>query len=120
MKNKNMTNTEYANSLRLVADFYEKNPAMPLPAAADVTIWKWDKESFLKAAIELSKGGKVQKCTTAGISPAYHAIRTFGSIKIDIQIDRSTVCRLVKPAQDAVYECPDSLLEEAAEFTEAE
>jgi len=26
----------------------------------------------------------------------------------------------VFPAQDAVYDCPDSLLEEAAEFTEAE
>ena len=35
-----------------------------------------------------------------------------------MHIRREAVCKLVRAAQPAVFECPDSLLEEAGEFPE--
>jgi hypothetical protein len=66
----------------------------------------------------LAKGGKVEKKADPmdGIYPQYRAIRSFSCVQVEISIPRSTVCKLVTPA---VYDCPDSLLEEAAEYNAA-
>ena len=48
--------------------------------------------------------------------PLYHVVRLFGTIKLEYDIPRKTICRLVSPA---VYDCPDSLLEAGKEFEAA-
>jgi hypothetical protein len=112
-----MTNIEYAESLELIAAFYREHPEMPQPFD---TLWVFSpsREDFLRGVVTLSSGGKVTKRAddTSGIYPEYHAERVFGQITLDVKISRSLVCRLVSPA---VYECPDSLLEESKEYAEA-
>jgi hypothetical protein len=112
-----MKSAEFADGLRQLADFLEENPDVPLPHGAMFSFLS-GREEFVKAAVALAKGGKVEKSADdpSGVYPQYHAKRTFGEITFDIQIPRSKVCRLVSPA---VYECPDSLLEESKEYTEA-
>jgi len=111
-----ITTAEYAAALREIAQFYEQHPDMPVPFP-ELYIFSHDREEFLKAAAVLAKGGKIIKRadppeTSYG---QYHAIRTFGCMKLDLQIARIAVCRKI---QDAIYECPDSLLEAAKEYTE--
>ena len=107
----------FIDGLRQIAAFLEATPNMPVPSAL-MAVYADEKEEFLTAARELSRGGKVLKQADKPDNgwPRYHATRRFGPIVIDVQIDRSKVCRLVSPA---VYDCPDSLLEAAAEYTEA-
>jgi hypothetical protein len=109
-----MTNTEFAVALRKMAEFYEQNPDMHQPHPR-MHIFLDEKETFLKTAVALSRGGYVTKKADSAESsyPYYHAIRDFGGVEVDCQIPRSAVCRKI---QDAIYECPDSLLEEAKEY----
>lgn len=113
-----MTNLEFATGLRLLADFYEQSPEMPQPYTP-LTAFVNERENFVRAALTLQKGGRIEKKADPvdGTWPQYHALRQFGKIVLDVCIDRKNVCRLVSPA---VYDCPDSLLEEAAEYTEGE
>lgn len=112
-----MTNTELAQSLRQVADFYEGNPDAPVPSFAGMFIHCWNKVDFLAAAKQLAKGGSVAKTVDGADTnhPEYIVKRDFGVFSIQASIARNLVCRLVRPAE---YECPDSLLEEAADYTE--
>lgn len=109
-----MTNIEYARGLRALADFYEKTPSMPLPYP-QIGIYLYGREEFLKAAVTLSKGGDVEKKADDPkvTNPYYHVLRQFGTLTLDLNIPRSTICRLVTPAQ---YDCPDSFLAAAAEY----
>jgi hypothetical protein len=112
-----MTNIEFAAALRAIAEFYEQHPDAMQPHP-NMHIFPSDREEFLKAAVALSRGGKLTKKADPLDScyPYYHAIRDFGGVTIDCQIARNLVCRKI---QDAVYECPDSLLEEAKEYEPA-
>ena len=108
--------TEFCDALVEIAEFLEAHPDVPLPygyLSGDMH----NRETFLKAAIELAKGGKIEKKadppTTAYAE--YSVTRHFGPIKFRLRIDRTLVCRLVSPA---VYDCPDSLLEAGKEFEE--
>lgn len=113
-----MTNLEYANGLRALADFYENNSEMELPWNI-ISIHVHGRESFLKTAVNMAKGGKVKKWADAETDsyPYYHVTRQFGEISLDLRIPRSEVCRLISPAR---YECIDSLLESAHEYDEPE
>lgn len=110
-----MTNIEYAAGLRELADFYETHPAMP-QAHNPLRVYIYGRENFIRAALELSSGGKITKSADkpTEIYPYYHAKRMFGGVGLDVVINRNQVCRLVSPA---VYDCPDSLIAEAAEYT---
>lgn len=114
---KAFTTAEYVTGLRALADFYESHPDMPLPYAVN-HVYSYEREEFLKGVKILADGGKVSKTTQGDDSnyPTYHATRAFGPVTLDVQIDRKTICRMVRPAQPAVFECPDSLLEEGREF----
>jgi hypothetical protein len=113
---RDMAAAEYADGLRQIADFIEENPDFKLPG--DLFMFFYGRQEFVNAVKILAHGGKVEKRADSGNSTlaAYHAIRNFGPVAIHMQIDRKTVCRLVTPA---VYDCPDSLLEAAAEYAEA-
>lgn len=110
-----MTNLEYAQALRDLAAFYETHPDMPQPYGP--VCFFYDREKFLSAVKELSHGGIVRKKLSGADSDSeYVAERNFSGLSLRLKISRALVCRLVKPA---VYDCPDSLLEEAAEYQKA-
>lgn len=110
-----MTNIEYANSLRQIADFYEANPDMPVPGWPSEFIFLYDRQAFLNAVKVLARGGKVTKEVERREDGNYKAIRDFGGNRVIVEIPRKAICRLIRPAE---YDCPDSLLEEAAEYSE--
>jgi hypothetical protein len=114
-----MNNTEFAQSLREIADLFEKHPEASLPHPT-LNIFAFDREEFIRTVKALSDGGTVHKYADAEESawPRYHGKRDFHGVVVDCEIDRKSVCRIIKPAQPAIYECPDSLLEQAAEFPE--
>jgi hypothetical protein len=107
---------EFIQGLRDLAEFYAANPEMPLPGHPLVLVDCWKKEEFVLALRSMAHGGRVEKRTDGekSIMQDHHAIRTFGSITLDARISKSMVCRKVRKLVEAdVWECPDSLLEEA-------
>jgi len=105
-------------SLHDLADFLEERTDIELPRVMAYKSF-YGRESFLAAAALLAKGGKIEKAVDPETSsyPMYHVVRWFGAIKLEYDIPRKTICRLVSPA---VYDCPDSLLEAGKEFEEAQ
>lgn len=114
-----MTNAEFVAGLREMAAFYETHPEAPVPNHGILYVFAGTREGFLSDALALAKDGRIEKRADPIDSgwPQYHAIRHFGECSVDIQIARSLVCRKIR---DAEYECPDSLLEEARDFTEVQ
>jgi hypothetical protein len=114
-----LTNIQYAEALEAIAAFYRANPEMP--QMGNLQKYFVDRQDFLSAVKALSAGGMVTKSADSPRDSEwcyFRARRDFQGLAVELRIDRSQVCRLVEPARPAVYECPDSLLEEAAEFEE--
>jgi hypothetical protein len=107
---------EYADGLRQFADFIEEHPNAPRPTTNRLYGFLYSREAFVSGVKELAKGGKVEKSMDQREDGYYKASRKFGVVTFELNIPRKTVCRLVQPA---VYDCPDSLLEAAAEYAEA-
>ena len=104
-------------SLHDLADFLEERTDIALPRVLAYNSF-YGRESFLASALALAKGGKVEKAVDPETAsyPLYHVVRWFGTIKLEYDIPRKTICRLVSPA---VYDCPDiHLLEAGKEFEE--
>ena len=108
--------TEFCDALVEIAEFLESHPDVPLPHGYLFQSLS-DRDTFITAAVGLSKGGKVEKHADHEDEPypEYTVTRMFGPIKMRMSIPRKLVCRLVSPA---VYDCPDSLLEAGKEFEE--
>lgn len=107
-----MDNKQYAAGLRAIADFYEQHPEMP--RSEGLYVFKYEREAFVKAVAMLVDGGKVKKRTVgSGICEDFVADRDFGGVKLSIRIPRKNLCKLISPA---VYDCPESLLEDAKEY----
>ena len=107
---------EFVQGLRDLADFYEANPEMQVPSIRLMIADFWKREDFVTVMRTMAHGGKVEKETDGekAIMQQHHAIRHFGPIKLDATISKSAVCRKVrKLVETDVWECPDSLLEEA-------
>ena len=103
-------------SLHDLADFLEERTDIELPRVLAYNSF-YGRESFLAAAALLAKGGKIEKAVDPETAsyPLYHVARWFGTIKLEYDIPRKTICRLVSPA---VYDCPDILNGAGKEFEE--
>ena len=103
-------------SLHDLADFLKERTDIELPRVLAYNSF-YGRESFLAAALALAKGGKVEKAVDPETAsyPRYHVVRWFGTIKLEYDIQRKIICRLVTPA---VYDCPD-ILSGGKEFPEA-
>ncbi|MGD0497503.1 MAG: hypothetical protein ABSC23_03605 [Bryobacteraceae bacterium] len=111
-----ITNEQFVQGLRELADFYAANPEMPMPSYTSMVVNSFSKDQFVSAVRVLARGGKVEKRTDddKSIMKEHYAIRTFGGLKLDVAISKSMVCRKVrKMVEMEVWECPDSLLAEA-------
>ena len=101
-----MTNLEFANGLRLIADFYEKHEGMQQFTAY---VHTWGKAAFLKNLLVLSDGGDVAKDMSDTSQYAKVRLkRMFGAVALEVAVDKDYVCEKI-----VTYRCPDSLLEEA-------
>lgn len=107
------TARDVASELRKFADSLEKNPEAII-VRPNIRFWHWnekDRDLFLAEAPLLPR--PIQKIyDDTDFKLKYET----GSISIWAEIPRSAVCRLITPAQDAVYECDpilsDSEMEE--------
>jgi hypothetical protein len=122
-----MTNKEYADSLRLIADFYEANPDFPQPIDSHIMrIWKFEGKEGLAEFVRLV-GGKCEK----HVDETFFTVsRKFGSITMEASDYRSRVCekivvgkKLVKRSvpigyreeiveeEEVQWKCPPALLD---------
>jgi hypothetical protein len=108
-----MKSHEYAERLQKVADLLAESPEFELPSYMDSYLNQYgaarvrfynDKEPFLAAVRALGSGRK------GGNEQDLEFIH--GDLRLIV--NRSAVCRLVKPAQPAEFEC-DPLLSQAEE-----
>lgn len=108
----------FVRGLRELANFYEFNPDLEVPALRSFDTFVGNKESLRQYAERLGSFEKVEQ-------GSYFVLRRwFGNIKFEVNIARDKVCRRVKvgerevPAKPAhtkpiyEYECPDSLFRE--------
>lgn len=108
------TREDLVAGVRAMADYLEANRDVPVPLCVTAYNFYYEREEFLKAANALAGGGgMIKKEKGDSLTSDYKVIRHFGPVEIAYSIPRKLICRLV---QAAVYDCPDSLLEEAAEF----
>lgn len=90
-----MTNVDFAQALREMADFYEAHPQMPRPEIRDVyrIFSASGKAEFVAAVRQLADGGKVEKGVDENF---YRAKRTFGAgLVLEALCNRAEVCRKV-------------------------
>jgi len=107
------TSHDYAKQLREIADALLDLPAFQLPRhmsqdrVHDYLHYFSDKERFVAAAKALGNFEKGVRDDALVLSPLF-------STHFQIRADRSSVCRLVRSAQPAEYEC-EPLLSQAEE-----
>ena len=108
-----MTNQEFANGLRLIADFYEAHEDMKQFMCF---IYAWSHKDFLKYFQILKTTGRVDKdFSSDGPSADVKISHTFGDVRLTVSVDKGQVCERI-----VTYKCPDSLLEEAMNAEEVE
>jgi hypothetical protein len=103
-----MTSHEYAQKLKIAAEFFLSKPEFKIRNSPILFSSYWsDKEAFLAAVKALGSGEKKYE----GESLKFIVTITEG-LTFDVEVSRSAVCRLVKPAQPAVYDCEPLLSQE--------
>jgi hypothetical protein len=108
----------YAKNLRALADWLESKPAFPM---RDVNViakplyvtYYGDKDSFL-AAVRALGAGKKETDEYFKDDLIFRATSCPEGTEFKVHVNRSAVCRLVRPAQEAVYDC-EPLLSQAEE-----
>lgn len=95
-----------AANLRKLADWLDAKPEFPVTsdtASNGYQNFHTDKESFLKAVRSLGAGKKVNGLI--GKSELRFEAQAPDGTAFAVEVFRSAVCKLVKPAQEAVYSC---------------
>lgn len=108
-----MTSHEYANELKKIADSILERQEFTMPSHynekstfASIHFFS-DKEGFLAAARSLGSFDK----RIDSLSHYYEIAPKF-STHFEVSANRDAVCRLIRPAQDAQYECEPLLSRE--------
>jgi hypothetical protein len=109
-----MTSHEYAKQLRQLAELLESRPEFKLPNyqhnyilenGLEYFAYHGDKSGFLEAVKAVGSGTK-----QAGDKWDFSFLALNGLLRLTVA--REAVCRLVKPAQEAVYDCEPLLSQE--------
>lgn len=123
-----MTNKEYADSLRLIADFFEQHTEIEIPQSERFDYYRYDTKADM-AKLARALGGKTDKVVSGDWFELHHK---FGAITFRAVANRADVCEkrqigtrpvpeqvlFARPAEtipaheEPIYEwvCPDSLL----------
>lgn len=96
----------YAQSLRLLADFYDENPSLKAPTQ-DLNVFTAHSKEDLAAIAKML--GTFNKEVTKDL---YTISRQFGVIKLAFPVLRANVCEKRKVMREVEeWVCPDSLLD---------
>lgn len=97
-----MKSHEYAKRLHEIAEFLESRPEFETPMGVRLYQYTGSKSVFMAAARSMGSLKKeyIESCGSEEIrvSPA-------GFPELILEAPRSVACRIVKPAQPAVYDC---------------
>ena len=107
-----MTNAEFVDSLRQIADFYEAHPEVPPPFSAPYLCFYPTKEQL---PMIIRAFGSCKKEVS---EERFRLNREFGSLTITASWDRNAVCTqrtVEKVVSEVVWDCPESLLAPKAE-----
>ena len=113
-----MNGQEYAHGLRLIADWYEAHPDMPVPHTDEIGVYgvKETREEAARIAEALTP------CRKEWAENFFKLVHDFGTLKLKFVFMRSAVCtrrvvghRVIPASPESVVEvvewdCPDSLL----------
>ena len=118
-----MTNLEFTQGLRELADLYERHPEMQCPGANLHLYLPYDTNiEHVRASVKaFADGGVVTKRAPKDSLEFYYRLeRTFaGGLKVELNIERSAVCKKVTKMQIVeTWECPESLLDDGKESDE--
>jgi hypothetical protein len=103
----------FAANLRKLAEWLDSKPEFPVTnekASNWYMNFHEDKESFLQAVRAIGAGRKEDG--QLGKSELRFVATTPTGTEFAVEVYRSSLCRLVRPAQEAVYEC-EPLLSQA-------
>lgn len=107
-----MTNREFVQGLRELADLYERHPEMLVPDHRLYLYLPYSEQPprYAETVKALADGGVVTK--KAKPDDYYLCVnRTFGALTVELNIERSALCkRVVKMQAVETWECPDSIL----------
>lgn len=105
---------DFIKGLRSLADFIEKNEALPVPYDSPFNIFVDNKEDLRR--LQRIVGGKLSKDAT---DTFFYLRRAFGPLRLDININREEVCERIVIGRRTVPEheeeivqwrCADSIL----------
>jgi hypothetical protein len=113
-----MTHKEYADSLRLIADWFEQHEGIPLPGGCDTfNYFALDTREEM-AMLARMLGGKVEK---EFVTDWFKLKRKFGEITFIATANRSQVCRrVVIGKKKVVQSVPVSYRDETVEVDDVE
>lgn len=102
-----MTNQEFAQGLRELAEIYERDERMAQPDRLELHLFTSTGEQFRDSVKALALGGVVDKIEPKEGDYFYRVQRTLSSgLVVRLTIDRSAVCRKVrKMAMVDTWEC---------------
>lgn len=115
----NKTSHDYADSLVRLAEFIKSKPAFTIaaddvPARFRCYFW-FKKDHFLSAVRVLGSGVKREKNGYGEDELEFVSASDTGE-SVELVIKRNLVCRLVRPAQPAEYDCEPLLSQFEAEL----
>jgi hypothetical protein len=114
-----LTNTQFANALRQMADFYEQHAEMPQPET--FLAYSWRRTEFLRAVKMLGAVKKLPVDKNRVCDDHYFKVeKRFGDgegFPLELITMRADICtKVTKMVETTTWECPDSLLEQLAEM----
>lgn len=91
-----------AESLRLLADWYEEHPEQPAPSVT-VHIWLGTPAAVVETLGRWARA--LKPCKKNWTDFSVNITRQFGSIEFRVSASRDAVCKKI-----VTYDCPESLL----------
>lgn len=112
-----LTNAQFAQGLRELAEIYESDERMEQPQGLDIWLNASRPERFRESVKALALGGKVEKLTPSSDAEYFYRVRRVmpSGVTVTLITARGSVCRKVqKMVMTDVWECPDSILDPEA------
>lgn len=109
-----MNGIDYARGLRLIADWYEAHPDIPVPHIEEIGVY--GVEETREEAARIAEA--LKPCRKEWDKDFFKLVRDFGPIKLKFVFMRKAVCtqRVVKRLVEVIeWDCDSSLLTEGAE-----
>lgn len=111
----NPTAKEVASDLRKLADHFEALGDVPMEKPRlDLTRMITDKEAFLRAVAVMPHPLTKNYGANGDKYSLVHVTHNLEALEVDASAFRYVVCKMVRPAQEAEYEC-EPLLSQAEE-----